>query len=97
MGLLMLAVFALLGPEDLNAMNALKSALGAAINLSALLAFIADGKVDWPRALVMALGSVVGGFAAAAIARKLDARKVKKAVVALGWALTVAFFVKTFA
>ncbi len=96
MGLVMLAVFALLGPKDLNAMNALKSALGAAINLTALATFIFAGVVDWPRALVMAAGSVAGGFLAAATARRLDARKVRRAVVVFGWALTAAFFVKTF-
>lgn len=96
MGLLMLAVFALLGPRDLTAMNALKSLLGTAINLTAWVAFAVGGYVDWSRALVMVVGSVVGGFGVARLAQRVDTRKVKAAVIALGWGMTTAFFVKTF-
>lgn len=96
MGLMMLALFSLLGPRHLHAMNALKSVLGVAINLTALGAFVAAGKVDWLRAGLMTLAAIAGGYGGAAVARRLDAANVKKAVVALGWAMTTAFFVKTF-
>jgi uncharacterized membrane protein YfcA len=96
MGLMMLALFSLLGPRHLHAMNGLKSVLGVAINLAALLAFVAAGKVDWPRAGLMTVAAMAGGYGGAALARRLDAGKVKQAVIALGWAMTVAFFVKTF-
>jgi len=96
MGLMMLALFSLLGPRHLHAMNALKSVLGVAINLTALAAFVVAGKVDWPRAGLMTVAAVVGGYGGAALARRLDAARVKRAVIALGWAMTLAFFVKTF-
>ncbi|MCC6334751.1 MAG: sulfite exporter TauE/SafE family protein [Myxococcales bacterium] len=96
MGLMMLALFSLLGPRHLHGMNGLKSVLGVAINLAALLVFIVDGLVDWPRALVMTAAAVVGGYGGAALARRVDALKVKRGVVVLGWLITAAFFLETF-
>lgn len=96
MGLMMLAVFALLGPRHLTAMNALKSALGVAINATALAAFALSGKVDWPRAGLMVVAAVIGGYLGASLARRVDVRKVKAAVTLIAWAMTVAFFVRTF-
>lgn len=100
MGLMMLALFALLGARragtDIHTMNALKSALGVAINATALLTFVLAGKVDWGRALIMTSAAVIGGYGVAAVARRIDARKVKTAVIVLGWVMTAAFFVRTF-
>ncbi|MEW5740080.1 MAG: sulfite exporter TauE/SafE family protein [Myxococcota bacterium] len=96
MGLMMLALFALLGPSHLHAMNGLKSVLGVAINLTALVAFVVAGKVDFLRAGLMTAAAVAGGYAGAALARRFDAPKVKRLVIVLGWAITVAFFLKTF-
>ena len=47
-------------------------------------------------ALPVAIGSVVGGFGAAALARKLDPKKVRKLVLVFAWTLTAWFFVKAF-
>lgn len=96
MGLMMLALFSLLGPKHLHGMNGLKSVLGVAINLAALLVFIAGALVDWPRALAMTAAAIAGGYGGAALARRVDAAKVKRGVVVLGWLITTAFFVKTF-
>lgn len=97
MGLMMLALFALLGPKHLHAMNGLKSLLGVAINLTALVAFVLAGKVDFGRAGLMTVAAIAGGYGGAAVSRRFDAARVKQAVIALGWAMTAAFFVKTFA
>lgn len=96
-GLLMLAALTLLGDgRDLHRLNGLKSVLGLAINLTATLAFVASGIVEWPKALAMAVASSLGGYAAARFALGFDARAVRRAVIGLGWAMTAAFFVKTF-
>lgn len=97
MGLMMLAAFALLGPRHLHAMNALKSALGVAINATALAAFAWAGKVEWTRGGLMVVAAVVGGYAGAAVARRVDVKRVKRVVVAVAWVMTAAFFVRTFA
>ena len=96
MGLMMLALFSLLGPKHLHAMNALKSVLGVAINATALLTFIVAGKVDWPRAALMAVASTAGGYLGASVARRVPAAKAKRFVVALGWLMTALFFGRTY-
>ena len=59
-------------------------------------AFIVAGIVDWPAALVMLAGTIVGGIAGARLARRLPAIWLKRVVVALGSVLTRAFFWKVY-
>lgn len=96
-GLLMLAALTLLGGRDLHRLNGLKSVLGLAINLTATLTFIVSGLVDWHHAVAMAVAASIGGYVTARFALKFDVRVVKRVVVVLGWTITIAFFVKTFA
>jgi len=92
MGLLMLAALTLLGMSDLHRMNALKSALGVLVNSVAVAVFAVAGAVHWPQAGLMVAGSIAGGYAGARIARRVPPKRVRPAVVVLGWALTAAFF-----
>lgn len=96
MGLLMLALFSLLGPRHLHSMNALKSVLGVAINATALITFIVAGKVDWSRAALMAVAATAGGYLGASAARRIAAARVKRFVVLLGWVMTALFFARTY-
>lgn len=97
MGFMMLALFSLMEARSVHAMNGLKSALGVAINLSALAVFIGAGRVDWPKAAVMTAGAIAGGYGVAAVARHLDARKVRAAVIVMAWTMTGIIFLRTFA
>jgi uncharacterized membrane protein YfcA len=84
MGIMMLALFGLLGGRDLHRMNAVKSILAVGINGFASIVFVAAGAVDGPAAAVMMVGAIAGGFLGAAFARKVDPRRVRWLVVALG-------------
>jgi uncharacterized protein len=95
-GLLMLAALTLLGGRDLHRLNGLKSVLGLAINLTATLTFAVSGLVEWERALVMAVAATAGGYLAATFALRFDVRVVKRLVIAIGWTMTIVFFVRTF-
>ncbi len=94
MGILMLATFTLMGMTHLHTMNGLKTVLGVFINGAANVAFFIAHKVVIAVALPVAIGSVVGGFGAAAIARKVDPKTVRKLVLVFAWALTAWFTVK---
>ncbi len=96
MGLMMLALFSLLGPQRLHSMNGLKSVLGVAINLTSLITFVLAGMVDWPRAALMATAASVGGYVGARLSLRVDPVRAKAVVVVLGWVITVAFFVRTY-
>jgi hypothetical protein len=94
MGLMMLAAFALMGMTDIHRMNGLKSLMGALINGLAVGTFIVAGVVDWAIVLPMVGGAIAGGYLGATVARRLPAVHVRRFVIAVGWAMTVAFFVR---
>jgi uncharacterized membrane protein YfcA len=94
-GFLALGMLALLGMHDIHAINAVRTLLAAVINASAVLTFILARAVLWPQCVVMIVGALAGGWFAARYVQKLDPRKVRRAVIALGWAMTSYFFVTT--
>lgn len=89
MGIMMLALMSRMGGADIHRMNGVKSVLGAAINGVAAVAFVIAGAVDAPAAAIMAAGAILGGFAGAAVARKVRPMIVRWVVVAIGFALAV--------
>jgi uncharacterized membrane protein YfcA len=93
-GILMLAALALLGMDDLHAMNALKTLMASCINGVAVLTFVLAGAVAWPQALLMLGAAMAGGYGGAHYARKMDQRLVRRFVIAVGFAMTAYFFLR---
>jgi uncharacterized protein len=96
MGIMMLAAMAVAGMTDINEMNGLKSVLASAINAVALATFIIERKVVWRSGLIMIAGGILGGYFAAAGARRVAPRRVRLLVVAIGWTMTIYFFVRSY-
>jgi uncharacterized protein len=95
-GIVNLAMLAAVGMTDIHAMNALKSVLGMAINGVAVLVFVLKGAVYWPQAVVMIVGSVVGGYFGAHYSQRLPQSWVRWSVILVGAGMTVYFFVKAY-
>ena len=93
-GILMLATLGLMGMENIHEMNALKTLLTACINGVAVIIFIAKGVVEWPQAILMVIGAIIGGFGGAYFARKLNPLWVRWFVIAVGITMTIYFFVR---
>ena len=93
-GILMLAAFGYLGFTNIHHMNALKNLNGMCINGIAAALFIVKGLVDWRVALLMAAGAIVGGYAGAGTARRVGQKAVRRAVVAIGFALSAWLLVR---
>jgi uncharacterized membrane protein YfcA len=68
-------------------MNAVKAVLAGLINGIAAIAFIAARAVDFRATAIMAVAATAGGLGGAAIARRVDPRIVRWAVVAIGLVL----------
>jgi uncharacterized membrane protein YfcA len=96
MGIMMLAVMTLLGMTEIHRMNGLKNVLGTLINGVAVVAFVLAGAVQWGAGVVMIFGGITGGYAGAAIARRVNPRYVRRLVMAIAWTMTAYFFAKTF-
>lgn len=93
-GILMLALFALLGMQNIHTMNAFKSLLAALANGIAVVTFVVARKVFWPEALVMTVGAAIGGYGGAFIAQRVDPKRVRWIVIAIGCTMTAYFGVK---
>jgi uncharacterized membrane protein YfcA len=85
-GILTLASLGLLGFANIHQMNGLKNWTALCFNAVAIVAFALNGAVQWPLAAVMAVGTTVGGYAAAGAARRAPQRVVRGAVAVIGFA-----------
>lgn len=92
-GILMLALLALLGMTQIHEMNALKTVLGTAINGIAVVIFILSGKVVWDVAVLMIAGGIVGGYFGAHYAKKLPGTWIRYFVITIAWGMTLKFFI----
>lgn len=92
-GFMVLAALAALGLHDVHTMNALRTVMAAVINAAAVIAFVVAGAVYWPQCLVMIVGSLSGGWFGAKFTQRADPRKVRRFIIALGFVLSVYFFV----
>jgi len=93
-GILMLAALGLMGLSNIHQMNGLKNIFGSSINAVAAVYFIVVGLVDWPAALLMAAGAIVGGYGAPGLARRLGQKFVRRLVVVIGFAMTISLLIK---
>ena len=94
MGILMLAALAVLGHEDIHQMNGIKNLLAVFINAVAAGYFILAGMVRAPDAVIMAIGATIGGVAAAGIARRMGRKAVRRGVIAIGFSMAFAMFLR---
>jgi hypothetical protein len=87
-GILMLSALSLLGLHNIHQMNGLKSLFALCINGVAAACFVVSGIVNWSHVLVMVLGSIVGGYGGARVARLIGQRAVRTLVVCIGLTIT---------
>jgi len=93
-GILMLAALSILGLKDIHEMNSLKVVFGGSINGIAAVYFIWARMVYWPDVLIMAAGSILGGYLGAGAARKLGRKAVRRIVIAIGFGMALSLFIK---
>lgn len=96
MGFMLLAAFAVMGMTSVHHMNGLKTLLTAAVNGVAIVAFVVAGIIEWPIALLMVGGSVLGGYGGARLAKRVDPARVRVFVIGVGAVLTAYFFWRTY-
>lgn len=94
LGIVLLALFALWGMTNIHTMNGLKTALSFALSAISVVTFAAAGIVAWPQAIIMMVASTVGGYLGAPIARALPIKVVRGIVAAVGFGMSLIFFVR---
>ncbi len=93
-GILMLAMFAIMGVESIHTMNAYKTVMASLCNGIALVPFFIAHAILWPQALVMLVGAAIGGYFGAYYAQKMNPVHVRWMVIAIGAGMSVYFFWK---
>jgi uncharacterized membrane protein YfcA len=84
MGIMMLAAFSLFMDANMHEINAVKNWLGVVINAVASAVFITQGMVLPIVGLVMAAGSIVGGYFAGKWSQRFDPDKMRIAIACYG-------------
>jgi uncharacterized protein len=93
-GILLLATLGILGLSDIHEKNVAKNLIAAAINALAAAIFAWRGVVIWGDALLLGAGAIAGGYGGASVARRLGRVFVQRAVIVIGLALTIWYFVR---
>jgi len=96
MSIMMLSSLSILGMTDMLKMNALTSLFSLCINGIAAVLFIWAKMVFWPYVLVMAIAAIIGGYAAAGVARKIGSDRVRIFVIIVGFTISAVFFIRLF-
>ncbi len=95
LGIMLLAVFGLMGFQNIHGMNGLKNLLSSILSVVSALALALAGLIAWKSALVLALATMAGGYAGAAYARKITNMALfRKGIVAVGLLMALMFFLK---
>ncbi|HEX7490617.1 MAG TPA: sulfite exporter TauE/SafE family protein [Candidatus Limnocylindrales bacterium] len=84
MGIIMIALLTIFIPDDVQRLNGLKNVLAALINGVAAILFICIAPVRWDVALLIAVGSIIGGQIGARVGRRLPAPALRLTIIAVG-------------
>jgi uncharacterized protein len=94
LGILLLAQLSLFGMTNLNAMNGLKNLFSTVLTAIAVVAYALGGAVDWPKAALMVLAAVAGGYVGARLGRRIPQRVLRGGIIAVGLTMSALFFAK---
>ncbi|MGB5062337.1 MAG: sulfite exporter TauE/SafE family protein [Candidatus Competibacter sp.] len=94
LGILLLALFGLLGQTNLNAMNGIKNVVSALLTAIAVAIYAWGGVVAWPQAGLMMMAATAGGYFGARTARRIPASVLRAGIVATGLIMTTLFFLR---
>ncbi|MEO8436952.1 MAG: sulfite exporter TauE/SafE family protein [Chloroflexota bacterium] len=88
-GVILIALLAILIDDDLQRLNGLKNLIAVVINGVAALIFIAVAPVAWPAAILLAIGSTIGGQLGALAGRRMSPFVLRGAIILVGTVVAV--------
>ncbi|RVX45573.1 hypothetical protein EDD27_8382 [Nonomuraea polychroma] len=83
-GILLLGLMGILLADDLQRLNAAKNVLVLLVNSVAAVLYVVVADVNWLAVLLVALGSMAGGFVGARVGRRLPAAVLRGVIVCIG-------------
>lgn len=97
LGIISLSYLALAGHTNINAINGLKLLISSTISLIAIVLFIFNDVIAWYEGSIVLCGTIVGGYVAANVSRKLPQKHVRQFVIVASIATTAYFFFDIYA
>ena len=88
-GVILIALLSILVDDNLQRLNGLKNLMTAAINGVAAIIFIAVAPVAWGPAILLAIGSTIGGQLGALVGRRLSPIALRGAIIVVGTVVAV--------
>jgi len=96
LGFILLAIAQLLGFSNFHIANSIKNLLATSFTMLSILVFGIGGLIAWPQAIAMMAGSTVGGYAGGRLAKRVNTRYLRGAVILAGLVLSVVYFRRAF-
>jgi uncharacterized membrane protein YfcA len=94
MGVIILAILAVVIDETLVRINALKQLMSLIINTTAAIVFLANGHVDWVVASVIAVASLAGGLLGGKLASKIPEALLRWSAIAIALVVAAIYFAR---
>ncbi len=83
-GVVLIGLLGVFLDDELQRLNAAKNMLALLVNTASAVLFIILAHIDWGAALLIALGSTLGGFVGARVGRRLPAPVLRGLIVCVG-------------
>lgn len=96
LGIILLALFALWGMTNIHQMNGLKTGLSFVLSALSVVIFAIGGLIEWQPALIMMVGTTIGGYAGAPLARALPKNMIRGLIACVGFGMSAVFFYRLF-
>jgi uncharacterized protein len=93
-GILQIATLSMFGIEDVQFILGLKNLFGVLMSGASVVTLMLGGKIVWPEAMVLTIGSIAGGYFGGRIAQRANPRVMRVAVAVLCCFVTLFFFLK---
>jgi uncharacterized protein len=90
--IMMMAALSVMGLRDIHRINGIKTALALSVNGIAFVYFALRGIIVWELAILMGVGAILGGYAAARLSKRINQRILRGVVVVIGVFVSVWLF-----
>ena len=94
LSVIVLSALGLTLEDTLTRLNALKQAVGFAVNVAAAVFFLFSGQVVWSVALVMMVGALIGGTLGGKLAGRVKPATLRWTVISIGVVISIIYFVR---
>jgi uncharacterized protein len=92
LGILLMALYSVVGETRLNTVNALKNLNSLVLSWLSVAAFVVAGAIAWKEGLLMMVAATAGGYFGARWSKRLPVAWVRRGVIATGLVMTGLFF-----